>query len=597
VSPERDDRPALGHVLVHGYLGSPADLDSLARGLAGDQADAVECVRWPGHGDAELPAFDEEESLSTLTAAIRRQRLAGRRLVLIGHSTGGGLILSWLARELEQGPGDLGDLVLVVLCGTPPRIDTSYARRWAEHREGRGQQPSLHDLAGVAAMINRFARRPALSLPAPVLIVHGAGDELVPWEGADAWRRRLDTPARCVRIAGAGHHLFTAAEHQMAIDVIRRAIVDARNAGVHRSLPEPLPEIAQFDAAWPHSLRQIWDSPAGMRALGEAFVADPVASVEPTVANIEITTRCTLACVSCARTRLKPRSRFMSRGDFLGVLEALPHAWRVVLVGLGEPLLHPEVIDFVNLAADRGRRVGLVTNAMQLDPAMAQALCSSGLASITFSLDAIDPVAARRVRRGSRMPHILANIRGFMAERERQGARLGTSVFTALTAETVPELEAIVDFAASVGIDALMATDLNFPVNQPRSVQASFDSEACRTLRNALRRAAARRLPVLSVRGLEELGLEQRWPEFLMLRGEQLAERSMQHRHCLSPWQSIPVGVDGRLTICDCQPDAEVGNLHTTPLSEWWNGPTMTTHRRRMLSNNPPEACRDCPRF
>jgi MoaA/NifB/PqqE/SkfB family radical SAM enzyme/alpha-beta hydrolase superfamily lysophospholipase len=586
---------AVGHVLVHGYLGSPANLAPLAAALvdAGD----VESLHLPRHEGVGTPAFDEQDCQSTLSAAIHHQREAGRRLVLIGHSTGGNLILSWLARELESRPNSLDDLLLVVLCAAPPRINTAYAHRWATHREAHGRQPALHDLASLAAMVNRLARRTAQPLPAPVLIVQGNDDELVPAADAENWRDRIATSTRLVRVADVGHHLFEGAGSAIAIDAIRRAVDDARLAS---ALPAPLqglPGLAAFGTASPHALRHLAESPAGRRLLGQCFAADPVAAIEPTVANIEITTRCTLACVSCARTRLKPRSRFMSRSDFVGVLDALPHAWRVVLVGLGEPLLHPEVIDFVRLAADRGRRVGLVTNAMQLGAGMARALCSSGLASITFSLDAIDPAAARRVRRGSRMPHILANIRGFMAERERQGARLGTSVFTALTAETVGELEAIVDFAAGVGIDALMASDLNFPVNQPRSVRAAFDDHAGRILRHALRQAAARRLPVLSVRGLEELDLQRRWPEFLMLRGEQLAERSTRHSHCLSPWQSIPVGVDGRLTICDCQPDAEVGNLHTTPLSEWWNGPTMTAHRRRMLSNDPPEACRDCPRL
>ena len=588
-------RPAIAHVLVHGYLGAAADLAPLAQGLA--STDSVECLQLPGHGGTDTPAFDETAFLSALSAAVRRQREAGRRLVLIGHSTGGNLILSWLAAELRESPAGLGDLLLLVLCATPPRIDAAYARRWSEHRDGRGRQPSLHDLGSLAAMVNRLARGPELRLAAPVLVVHGAADELVPLQDAEVWRRRSSGPTRLAPIAGAQHHLFDGAGSALAIDVIRRAVDDARNAC---TLPPPLqalPRLAPFGTAWPHGLRHIAESPAGRRLLGQAFAADPVATVEPTVANIEITTRCTLACVSCARTRLKPRSRFMSRTDFVRVLDALPHAWRIVLVGLGEPLLHPEAIEFVQLASAQGRRVGLVTNAMQLDAAMARALCSSGLASITFSLDAIDQAAARRVRRGSRMQHILANIRGFMAERERQGALLATSVFTALTAETVGELEAIVDFAASVGIDALMATDLNFPVNQARSVRAGFDTETARILRHALRQAATRRLPVLSVRGLEEFDLQRRWPEFLMLRGEELTSRSPQHGHCLSPWQSIPIGVDGKLTICDCQPESDIGNVHSLPVSEWWNGTAMTNHRRRMLSDDPPAACRDCPRF
>lgn len=82
----------------------------------------------------------------------------------------------------------------------------------------------------------------------------------------------------------------------------------------------------------------------------------------------------------------------------------------------------------------------------------------------------MDQATAARLRPGSDMERIGANIRGLIEEKRRQGVALGTSAFTALTGESVGELEAIVDFAADLGVDALMVTDLNFPANQPRSV-------------------------------------------------------------------------------------------------------------------------------
>jgi MoaA/NifB/PqqE/SkfB family radical SAM enzyme len=287
----------------------------------------------------------------------------------------------------------------------------------------------------------------------------------------------------------------------------------------------------------------------------------------------------------------------MSRADFIGTLEQLPHASRIMLVGLGEPLLHPEAVEFVRIAVARGRRVGLVSNAMQLDERLAVALCSSGLAGITFSIDAVDPAAAARVRRGSDMQLISANIQRFMTENKQSGSSIGTSVFTALTGETLHEFASIVDFVADHGIDALMVTDLNFPSNQARSVHRALDAAGARFVRTALQRAVARRLPVLSVRGLEELGLHVHYRDYLLRRAAQLAHRSERHTHCLSPWQSVPVSVEGNLSICDCQPTAVLGNIHRTPVAEWWNGPAMRAQRSRMLGDDPPAACRVCPRF
>lgn len=594
----RSEAP-IGIVLVHGYLGAPGDLAPLTDSLVRQHgADAVDSLCLPGHGGVSHPAFDEAAFLAALAVAIDRQRAQKRRFVLIGHSTGGSLLLAEIARRLAADPGSLEDLLLLVLCATPPRIDLGYSERWSAHTAERTLE--MQDVGAFVSLVNRLARRAPLAVPAPVLIVHGEADELVPVADAEQWRNgRLLSAQRQVRIAGARHHIFTGEGATLAIDVIGRAIDDARQRGgsVPRALFDLATGLEAFCAAWPDSTRHVENSPAGMQAVGRDFAPGAMAENEPTLANIEITTRCTLGCAACARTQLKLQSRFMSREDFCRVLEKLPHAYRIVLVGLGEPLLHPEVIDFIRLAVAAGRRVGLVTNAMSLDAEMAHALCASGLASITFSLDAVDQVTAERVRLGSDMRQISANIRTLIAERRRQGSNLATAAFTALSMDTIGEFEAIVDFVADHEIDALMVTDLNFPANQPRSVQNAFTPEHSRTLRQALKRALARRLPVLSVLGLEEFALAARYMDYLLLRGEQLAHRSHRRAHCLSPWQTIPVNVDGNLTLCDCQPGAVIGNIHRMPLSDWWNGSAMTEQRQRMLGDDPPEACRVCPRF
>jgi len=592
-------KSTIGIILVHGYLGSPANLAPLKDSLAEQHgADAIDSLCLPEHGDNSQPAFDEAAFLATISAAIDRQRAQNRRLVLIGHSTGGSLLLAEIARRLAADPASLDSLSLLVLCATPPRIDLGYVERWSAHTADRAL--GIDDIGALVSLVNRLARRAPLAVPVPVLIVHGETDELVPVADAELWRHgRLVNAQRHIHIPNARHHLFTAEGAALAIETICRAIDDAqqRSEAVPRALYELAPGLETFCAAWPDSSRHVENSPAGLQAVGRVFEPNATAENEPTLANIEITTRCTLGCAACARTQLKLKSRHMSCEDFCRVLEKLPHAYRIVLVGLGEPLLHPEVIDFIKIAVAQGRRVGLVTNSMDLDADMARALCASGLASITFSLDAVNQATANRVRQGSDIGLISANIRNLIAERQRQGVNLATAAFTALSIDNLDEFEAIVDFVSDHEIDALMVTDLNFAANQPKSVHDAFTAEHARSLRQALKRALARQLPVLSVWGLEEFALDKRFMDYLLLRGEQLAHRSLRRANCLSPWQTIPVNVDGNLTLCDCQPDKAIGNIHRIPLSDWWNGSAMHEQRQRMLGDNPPEACRVCPRF
>ena len=82
-----------------------------------------------------------------------------------------------------------------------------------------------------------------------------------------------------------------------------------------------------------------------------------------------------------------------------------------------------------------------------------------------------------------------------------------------------------------------------------------------------------------------------------MVRPSALFERSSSRSHCLTPWQTLAVNVDGSVNACDCQPDLVAGNLLETPFSEVWQGPVLADQRRRMLSGAPPDSCRVCPRF
>lgn len=589
-------------VLIHGYLGSPADLAPLATALA--PLAPVDCPSLPGHDEVSAPAFDAETYLATLSAVLDHHLAQSRDLILLGHSTGGSLLLAELERRARRDAASLARLRLLVLCATPPRIERDYARRWAAHRQGRARagEPNLDDLGGLLALVNGLARRAErapLALPMPVLVIHGEADELVPYTASADWSRRLVAPLRRVAIAGAGHHPFSGPAAALAVDAVLRTLRDALagdDPGAE-AMAHPLPELAAFTAAWPFRRRHLAAAPAGRRLLEQAFTAAPIAATEPTLANIEITTRCTLACPACARTGRKAPSRHMPRERFERVLAALPHAQRLRLVGLGEPLLHPEVVGLVRLATADGRRVGLVTNAMALDAAMARALCDAGLRDITFSLDTLEPELAAQLRPGGDLTLIRAHIRDFVAVNHGLGKPVETAVFTALTAASAETFEALVDGVADLGVDAMMVSDLNFPANQSRSLHAGLTPEKAGAIRRGLKRALTRGLPLLSVRGLEEYALDIRFRDYLPTRAEGIAQRATRHGHCLSPWQTVPVNVAGQATVCDCQPEALLGNLLDTPLEAWWNGTAMVEHRRRMLSDNPPPDCLACPRF
>jgi MoaA/NifB/PqqE/SkfB family radical SAM enzyme len=434
----------------------------------------------------------------------------------------------------------------------------------------------------------------------PVLIINGEADELVPHADTDGWKGVFPGSIRFVKIPEGKHHLFGENNDILALDVIMRSIADVAREQMDDDSVDRIieiePEIGEFLIQNPLARTHLSRSPGGRRVVGIKPVLSPVVDNDPVFANIEITTRCNLQCRYCARSVIKKQGEDMSRDVFARILDMLPHAYRITLVGLGEPLMHPDVVDFVAYASSIRRRVALVTNAMLLDRRMSTNLIQAGLDSIAFSIDTPNQELANAVRKGSDFNLVVQNIKGFV-DVAKENPQLSKAVFSAMSMENIDYLKDIIDVVADLGVNVLMLSDLNFVQNTGQSLCRNISEELEDRIREAIAYAFSKNLPVLSVRAIEEFGLTERYKDFLMLPPSQLYMRSESHIWCMSPWQTVPVNVCGNVSVCDCQPENIVGNLLQESFSDIWNGEKMVVYRRQMLSQYPPKSCSLCPRF
>ncbi len=584
---------ALGIVLVHGYTGSADQLAPLAHALCrrfGD--DAVRTVRLPGHAADRAPAFDAALFEKAIAGAVTLFQNQGRRIVLVGHSTGGCLVLGYLLS------GDIRP-ALLILAGTPASVKGRDLERWERHRNNQ-KIVALGDTARMVSHINRMGRS-LQPKSFPVLVLQGGDDALVDPMNAEAWRNgRFRGPVQGATIPRAGHDLFLGPGRRAALDCVCRALSDM----LMRPQPEDLEAAAaissmesgatDFMAANSSRTSHLVRSPAALSALGKPFQLTPVMETDPVQVNIEITSRCNLACAHCARSLHRKSGRDMDGKLFEYLLDLMPNTYKVTLVGLGEPTLHPQVAEFVALASRRGHRVGLVTNAMALEKELSRRLIAAGLQAMTFSLDSVDSQTAARVRTGSDLDRITRNIRDFT--RLAHG-RMPTAVFTAVSSRTVLHLPDLANTATGLGISAWMLSDMNFHANLSNTIWKNWNQAYRTSVGQALRLAFASKLPVLSVRGLEALGLGRRYRDYLLTVPAGIGQRSQTRQWCVSPWQTLPVDADGNVTVCDCRPHGVIGNLLDNSFSDIWNGEAMQAHRRAMESEEPPEDCLICPRF
>ena len=89
----------------------------------------------------------------------------------------------------------------------------------------------------------------------------------------------------------------------------------------------------------------------------------PLAEAEPVCLYLETTNRCNLLCTTCPRTYedLEPPSD-MSWELFTSIVDQFPHIARVVLHGVGEPMLVRALPRMIRYLKDRGTYVLFNTN-------------------------------------------------------------------------------------------------------------------------------------------------------------------------------------------------------------------------------------------
>jgi MoaA/NifB/PqqE/SkfB family radical SAM enzyme/predicted alpha/beta hydrolase family esterase len=421
------------------------------------------------------------------------------------------------------------------------------------------------------ARVGRFLRQAcahAAQVPGPVVHFVGAADSWVPVEQA----RRLPFPL--VVIPRAKHGLNRSAtfitqflRHFMAL----RPAVELLDPGVRWDYLGRSPQTEPPDAE------------GGLAALGLGECAPAPARLD-----IEITTRCQLGCQACARTMNADadKSSDMPEDMFVKTLDQMPGIGELFFVGLGEPLLHPQLAQFTRLAAARGIRVRMVTNGLLAAAGTLAALRDAGLAEVTFSIDSTEEAVFRRLRGNAPLKTVLENFRAVPAGLEK-------SIFTALSAVNAGALPGIVDLAAEAGLPALAVSDLNFAGNQSQSL-ARNDCTAL--IAEGIAYARRKSILLVGPHFHETADVARGYRRALIRKPADLAARPAQHRHCLAPWRVAVVSAAGRLTPCNCVPWTLMGGLQDKPFAELWNGEGMKDWRRRVRQGASGD-CLVCPRY
>src|SRR6266849_10668946 len=186
--------------------------------------------------------------------------------------------------------------------------------------------------------------------------------------------------------------------------------------------------------------------------------ADPELKIivdrDPVCLYLETTNRCNLLCETCPRTfeDLEPPGD-MSWALFTAIVDQFPQIARVVLHGVGEPMMVRALPRMIRYLKDRGTYVLFNTNGTLLSEKKGRELIDSGLDELRVSLDAAEPVAFKLVRGRDMFARIIRNLRAFRALQRELGAEAPrVSLWLTGLKETVDQLSDFVRLAHDLDI-------------------------------------------------------------------------------------------------------------------------------------------------
>lgn len=182
--------------------------------------------------------------------------------------------------------------------------------------------------------------------------------------------------------------------------------------------------------------------------------------------NVEVTTRCNLACTFCTHSSLsKEQVGDMSWELYAKVIKQAGHykTPAVNFNGLGEPMLVRDLPKKIAYAKEHGF-IDLMfhTNGTVMSDSSAVALIESGLDRIIFSIDSPDKATYEAMRINADYEHVIGNVRQFAALRNRLGrSEPMIRVTMVVTDKTVHQVQDFINLWTTVA-DQITLQDLTW---------------------------------------------------------------------------------------------------------------------------------------
>jgi MoaA/NifB/PqqE/SkfB family radical SAM enzyme len=322
-------------------------------------------------------------------------------------------------------------------------------------------------------------------------------------------------------------------------------------------------------------------------------------SALPRSIYIEPTSRCNELCQQCPRTLLsREEDRDLTFDQLRFIVDQFPVLERVVLHGLGEPLLNKDLPRMVRYLKDRGTYVLFNSNGILLNAIRGQALIDAGLDEYRLSMDASTREVYAQVRGADAFDKIWRNIHAFVLQQKGQNAnKPAISLWFTAMRENLHELPRLIDLASEHGIQEVYMQRLVYFEKGLAAAQQSLFHRATPEELDLIRHCEQ----ICAERGITFKAAGTATPLESIARD--FGERPWSG--CRRPYTLTYITSSGNVLSCCFAPfghksareyheERVLGNIFQEPIERIWHGERYNAFRRAFESNAPARHCAQC---
>lgn len=254
----------------------------------------------------------------------------------------------------------------------------------------------------------------------------------------------------------------------------------------------------------------------------------------PPSIQVEPTNSCNIRCLTCCRAVSKRPVGFMDFELFKKIMDDASEIGvkRVQLFLMGEPLVHPKIIDMIQYLKSKDLAFHLTTNGLAFSKKIGDGILSAGATSadyVTFSILGFSKELHEKMMQGVKHDKVMENIHNFIEARNasKNNGPIIETVFYSIT-QTEHEIEPFMNYWSKVADHAIYGG---------KAVEAFIDHSLPSTPRT---------------------------------------------KTCSNLWERMAIQWNGDVVLCGEDSDGEfvVGNLRESSIHEVWNGEKLVSLKK-----------------